>query len=113
MSLITYDNLADIRKKFSGKNIVFCSGTFDLTHAGHILFFEDCKKLGDVLITATGNDETTKRYKGGLRPIFNEHMRLKILSSLKPIDHCFVHKGPVDGSQYHNSLLEEIFVKLC
>ncbi|MEK7559864.1 MAG: adenylyltransferase/cytidyltransferase family protein, partial [Patescibacteria group bacterium] len=63
---------------------------FDLTHAGHVLFFEDCKALGDMLVVGIGGDESVKNYKGPARPIINEHMRVKMVSSLKPVDFCFV-----------------------
>jgi|SRR3989344_5966765 len=90
MSIIQSKELSGFREKHGDKKIVFCSGCFDLTHAGHVLFFEDCKKLGDVLVVAVGNDANIKQYKGGNRPILNEHLRLKIIDSLKPVDYCFL-----------------------
>lgn len=87
-----YEELSNIREKFKGKKIVFCSGVFDLTHAGHVLFFEDCKALGDILVVAVGGDESVRNYKGPQRPIINEHMRAKIISSLKPVDYCYISR---------------------
>lgn len=89
MSILRFDDLPSIREKYKDKKMVFCTGTFDLTHAGHVLFFEDCKKLGDVLIVGVGNDHNLKHYKKR-DPIVNEHLRLKLISSLKPVDHCFL-----------------------
>ena len=57
---------------------------------GHILFFEDCKKYGDILVTAIGEDSICKKYKGEDRPILNEHIRLKTVDSLKPVDYCLI-----------------------
>lgn len=88
--IITHDNLKEIRKKFFGKKIVFASGVFDLTHPGHALFFEDVKRLGDILIIQVGDDASIRQVKGPHRPIFNEQMRLKMASSLKPVDYCFL-----------------------
>lgn len=50
MSIIAPESLADLRRQpaLQGKKIGFCSGSFDLTHAGHVLFFEDCKKHVDI-----------------------------------------------------------------
>ena len=31
--------LQDLREKNKDKTIVYCSGSFDLLHVGHILFF--------------------------------------------------------------------------
>src|SRR5260221_9487148 len=111
MAVIQYKGFRRLRQSLRGKKMVFCSGTFDITHAGHVLFFEDCKELGDILVIAIGNDEACRKHKGPERPILNEHLRLKMVDSLKPVDYCFLHKNSKEG-QAHNSLFEEIFEKL-
>ena len=83
-------NLSKIREKHSKEKIVFCSGSFDLTHAGHVLFFEDCRKLGDILVVGIGGDKIVRINKGYNRPILNEHARLKIIDSLRVVDYCFL-----------------------
>ena len=90
MILKTYDELSEIREIYKDRKIVFASGTFDLTHAGHILFFEDCKKYGDILVVAIGEDSICKKYKGDARPILNEDIRLKTVDSLKPVDYSLI-----------------------
>lgn len=92
MAIIEAYELPTIRERHKNEKIVFCSGVFDLTHAGHILFFEECKKWGDILVVAIGCDENTRNVKGADRPILNEKVRAKIVSSLKPVDYCFVDK---------------------
>lgn len=92
MAIISYRDFAKIRKKHKGQKIVFCSGTFDLTHGGHVLFLEDCKRLGDVLVAVAGEDASIKKIKGVNRPILNEHLRVKMLDSLKPVDYALVGK---------------------
>lgn len=107
---ITLNDLPELRKNLKDKKIVFCSGSFDLTHVGHILFLEDCKKLGDILIVGVGGDISLRKNKGDKRPIFNEKNRLKIIDSLKPVDYCFIddisHKG------HPLSLIDFVFEKL-
>src|SRR3989344_8748815 len=88
--IITPDDLPRIREKHKNEKIVFCSGVFDLVHAGHLLFFEDCKKHGDILVVVLGKDANVKDYKGGNRPIMNEHVRLKMVDSLKPVDYTLL-----------------------
>lgn len=88
--LITHRDLPRIREQFRRKKIVFCSGSFDIPHAGHILFFEDCKKHGDILVVGVGNDAIIKKNKGGARPVLNEYIRLKTIDSFKPVDFCFL-----------------------
>lgn len=90
MAYTRFDELERIREKHKDQKIVFCSGCFDVTHAGHVLFFEDCKKHGDILVAMIGADSVIKRDKGDGRPIMNEHMRLKMVDSLKPVDYTFL-----------------------
>jgi rfaE bifunctional protein nucleotidyltransferase chain/domain len=92
MAKITFEDLPNIREQHKDKKIVFCSGCFDLTHAGHVLFFEDCKKQGDILVVMVGADEVIRRDKGPKRPILNEHMRTKLIDSLKPVDYVFTDR---------------------
>lgn len=90
MAHIRFDELENLREKHRGQKIVFCSGCFDVTHAGHVLFFEDCKKYGDILVAMVGADAVIRRDKGSERPIVNEHLRLKMVDSLKPVDYTFL-----------------------
>ncbi len=92
MTIISYEDLPSLRKKYIDKKIVCCTGVFDLTHVGHILFFEDCKKHGDILVVLVGRDSFVKSYKGESRPILNENIRLKIIDSIKPVDYVVLDK---------------------
>ena len=89
MPQISFEDLVNIRKENKNKEIVFCSGAFDLTHAGHVLFLEDCKKHGDLLVVGVGSGAGIKE-KGKGRPILNKHLRLKMVSCLKPVDYAFL-----------------------
>lgn len=104
--IITYEDLTAIRNNNPDKKIVFCSGSFDLLHAGHVLFLEDCKKFGDILVVGLGNDQILK-LKGKDRPILNEHVRITMLNALRVVDYCFLHKN-VEGA-YNNLFIEEVF----
>lgn len=87
MGRINFEDLPSLREKHRDKKIVFCSGSFDLLHAGHILFLEDCKKFGDILVVGVGGDEAIRENKGPNRPILNENVRLKTIDSLREIDY--------------------------
>jgi len=91
---------------------VCCTGTFDLTHAGHVLFFEDCKKHGDIFVVGIGKDSLIKAYKGDLRPILNEHVRLKTVDSLKPVDYAYLMSGEWNNEDPHPFTLGTLFDKL-
>ncbi|MBI3558762.1 adenylyltransferase/cytidyltransferase family protein [Candidatus Gottesmanbacteria bacterium] len=86
MPIITFQDLSKIRRRYRNSKIVFCSGVFDLTHAGHVLFLESCKNLGDILVVGVGGDEAVRKNKGKNRPVLNQHLRLKMIDSLKPVN---------------------------
>lgn len=78
-------------EKEKGKIVVLTGGTFDLFHAGHVYFLENCKKYGDKLIVNVVNDERAKMHKGQGRPINNALMRAIVVSSQGVVDYCVVH----------------------
>lgn len=59
--------------------IVLTSGTFDLTHVGHLRYLERAKEQGDVLIVGVDSDEKVRERKGPNRPIVDETERMEIL----------------------------------
>lgn len=110
MAIITHDDLSRIRRNYKNKKIVFCSGVFDLTHAGHALFLEKCKKEGDVLVVAVGEDSSLYDLgKGRGRPVFNEDIRLKMVDSLKPVDYTLLGLRPERNPL---SFMETMFSRL-
>lgn len=88
--IIKFKDIKKIREKHPKKKLVLASGTFDVPHAGHVLFLEDSKRHGDVLAVMLGNDESVRKAKGRERPIMNEHIRTKMIDSLKPVDYTFL-----------------------
>ncbi len=67
---------------------VMASGVFDIIHTGHISYLEQAKALGDELYVVVACDETVRKNKH--EPITNEKMRVKIISSLKPVDKAII-----------------------
>lgn len=86
MTYINFEDLQKLRKDYEDQKLVFCTGSFDLVHAGHALFFEDCKNYGDKLIVVVAGDNIIQKHKGPARPIMNQNVRQKMIDSLKPID---------------------------
>lgn len=111
MARIRFEDLAAIREKHKEQTIVFCSGGFDVTHAGHALFFEDAKSQGDVLVVMVGSDKSVKRDKGPSRPILNEHQRLKMVDSLKPVDYALIDEL-VPATEHPLYYIDMVFEKL-
>lgn len=108
MAQIKMHELKKIRKKHKNQKVVFCSGSFDLIHAGHVLFFEDCKRHGDILVVMAANDEVLKKNKGAGRPVLNEHVRIKMIDSLRPVDYCLLDTS-ADETLHPLHCLHEIF----
>tara|TARA_A200000159_G_scaffold68439_1_gene63307 strand:- start:2097 stop:2492 length:396 start_codon:yes stop_codon:yes gene_type:complete len=69
--------------------IVWCNGTFDILHPGHIELFKVGKSLGDKLIVATDTDEKIRQDKGETKPINNLCHRVSMLQAIKYIDEVF------------------------
>ena len=67
-------------------NIVWCNGTFDILHPGHIELFKVGKSLGDKLIVATDTDEKIRQDKGSSKPVNNLCDRISMLQAIKYID---------------------------
>ena len=66
---------------------IFCDGIFDLFHNGHLNNLKSVKTHFDeptTLIVGIISDNTSIGYKR--KPVFNENMRKKIVSSCKYVD---------------------------
>ena len=64
--------------------IVIVTGGSDPLHSGHIVYFEDAKKLGDKLIVGINSDEWLVNKKG--RPFMPFNERLAIVKELSVVD---------------------------
>lgn len=102
-------DLQTVRTFFRDQKIVYCSGSFDLTHPGHVLFFEDCKKHGDILVVGVGCDANIRSAKGNDRPVMNETLRLKMISSLRAVDVCFLDAYAPKENEHPLDFLNIVF----
>ena len=66
---------------------VLATGTFDLLHPGHILFLEKARELGDELYVIVARESMIKHKP---RPVIPDEQRLKMVSSLKVVDHALL-----------------------
>ena len=89
--IINFKNIASL-EKFKQKKIVMCHGVFDLLHLGHIIHFEEAKKMGDILIVSVTSDKFVN--KGYGRPYFNISDRMKSLCALNFIDYVIESDYP-------------------
>jgi cytidyltransferase-like protein len=73
---------------FNMHKVVLVTGGYDPIHSGHIAYFEEAKKLGDILVVGVNSDEWLTRKKG--QPFMNINERLSIIKNLKMVDSAIV-----------------------
>lgn len=72
--------------KAKGERIVFTNGCFDILHAGHVMYLEQAKRLGDRVIVAVNTDASVTQLKGPTRPVNRLEERMQVLAGLKSVD---------------------------
>jgi D-beta-D-heptose 7-phosphate kinase/D-beta-D-heptose 1-phosphate adenosyltransferase len=86
--IVTQAKAVRIRERLrrQGKEVVFTNGCFDLIHAGHAVYLDAARKLGDYLIVGLNFDDSVQRLKGKGRPVLKFRERALLLSYLTPVD---------------------------
>jgi cytidyltransferase-like protein len=67
------------------KKIVLVTGGFDPLHSGHIAYFNEAKRLGDILVVGVNSDAWLTRKKGA--PFMPLLERTNIVRNLKMVDY--------------------------
>ncbi|MBN2410983.1 D-glycero-beta-D-manno-heptose 1-phosphate adenylyltransferase [candidate division KSB1 bacterium] len=109
---VNIDQLRDIvtQEKVSGRKIIWTNGCYDILHAGHVIYLEKAKSLGDVLIVGLNSDASVQKNKGPLRPVIDENQRAKLISALSCVDYVVVFDD-VSPLNMINELRPDIYVK--
>ena len=76
-----------------GKKIVFTNGVFDILHLGHLIYLEEAKELGDILVVGVNSDSSVKVNKGDRRPINSEKNRAFVLLGIYFVDFTVIFEG--------------------
>jgi cytidyltransferase-like protein len=64
--------------------VILVTGGFDALHSGHIAYFKEARKLGDVLVVGVNSDEWLTRKKG--QPFMTIQERVEIVKNLSMVD---------------------------
>ena len=93
-----------------GRKVVFTNGCFDILHAGHVLYLEEARNLGDVLVVGLNSDASVQRLKGASRPINPETARAIVLAALEAVSYVCLFE---DDTPYNliKALLPDLLVK--
>ncbi len=73
-----------------GDRVVYCDGTFDMFHAGHIETLRRAREKGDFLLVGIHDDRTVNGRKGGNFPIMNLHERTLSVLACKYVDEVII-----------------------
>lgn len=91
----------------SKKKIVLAGGFFDVLHPGHVIFLEEAKKAGDVLVVLLESDRKARQLKGPKRPVHDQKMRARVLSALRDVD--YVVKLPfIESDRKYDEIIGQI-----
>lgn len=105
----------------AGRRIVLTNGCFDVLHRGHTSYLAKARQLGDVLVVAVNDDDSTRRLKGPDRPLNPLQDRAGVLAALNCVDYVTAFSGDtpiplierlqpeiyVKGGDYTPQMLEE------
>ena len=106
--IIDIQDLKILRKKNRNKKIVLVHGVFDLIHKGHIQYFKEAKKFGEILVVSVTDDKYVN--KGVNRPYFNSLDRINFLAELELIDFVILSQNK-SSVEVINSLRPNYYVK--
>ena len=73
-----------------GDKIVYCDGTFDLLHAGHVSFLKKAKALGDYLVVGIHDDPTMESLTTPGMPIMTLQERVLNVLAMKYVDDVII-----------------------
>ncbi len=77
---------ASIKLPLDREDVVFTNGCFDMLHYGHLVYLNEARQLGKVLVVAINSDESVQCLKGPSRPINSEMIRAYNLACLVCVD---------------------------
>ena len=92
-SPLPYSDFGDsmIGDKQQTKKKVFVSGCYDLLHSGHVEFFQQASRYGDLYV-GIGSDATYLEYKHR-KPMFPQEERLFMVKNIKAVKDAYINEG--------------------
>jgi cytidyltransferase-like protein len=76
----------------SSRKKVIVTGCFDWFHSGHVRFFEEVSKLGELYVVV-GHDENIRALKGDDHPMFDQQQRRYMVQSVRYVRQALVSTG--------------------
>ncbi len=77
------------------ETVVFTNGCYDILHAGHIRFLEQCRALGNIVVVGLNSDASVRaQNKGKERPIVAQEHRAEVMAALQSVDYVVLFDEP-------------------
>ena len=70
---------------------VFVSGCYDMLHSGHVAFFKEASKYGDLYV-GIGSDATIEELKRR-KPVYSEKERLYMVKAIRYVTDASINSG--------------------
>jgi len=100
----TNSNHSPVRKK------VLVTGCYDGFHSGHVRFFEETSKLGDLYVVV-GHDENIRLLKGEGHPMFSQDERRYMVRAIRFVKQALISTGHgwMDAEPEINKIKPDIY----
>ncbi|MDE6504023.1 MAG: adenylyltransferase/cytidyltransferase family protein, partial [Muribaculaceae bacterium] len=70
---------------------VFVSGCYDMLHSGHVAFFKEASRYGDLYV-GIGSDRTIRELKNRV-PVYSERERLYMVKAIRYVSDAYINEG--------------------
>ena len=89
---------------------VFVSGCYDMLHSGHVAFFKEASRYGDLYV-GIGSDATIEELKHR-KTIYSEKERLYMVKAIRYVKDAFINRGSgmLDFLETLDAVKPDIFV---
>lgn len=98
-------------RRSRGETVVFTNGCFDILHAGHVRYLEQCRLQGHVLVIGLNSDASVRaQNKDANRPINPAEQRAQVLAAMQAVDYIVVFDEPTPA-RVIEALSPDVLVK--
>ncbi len=89
---------------------VFVSGCYDMLHSGHVAFFKEASKYGDLYV-GIGSDSTIEELKHR-KTVYSEKERLYMVKAIRYVTDAFINSGSgmLDFLETMDAVKPDVFV---
>lgn len=89
---------------------VFVSGCYDMLHSGHVAFFKEASRFGDLYV-GIGSDKTIEELKNR-KTVYSEKERLYMVKAIRYVTDAFINPGSgmLDFLETIDAVKPDIFV---